>query len=274
MGTRFGILGDVHANGSWAMYALNKFYREGITEILQVGDFGFYGGQHGQLFLKRVNTKLKMYGQTLLIAPGNHEDYDYLETIPVSDDGWQYVRSNIKVAPRGLRWEKDGRNFLFLGGAPSVDRWYRTTMVKAKAWWSQEALTPEDVENVIAGGRADVMVCHDAPNGVREIDRNIAGNPMGFTVEDLAYAAEGRALMSKAFHAVEPKLFLHGHYHFPVDETVYEPVAPFLRGIKFQTHVLGLDCDTHNFSLGELNTDTLDASLWDIQKDYGEYLNR
>lgn len=263
---KIGLLGDTHANYAWLMYALNKFNREGVTTILQLGDFGIWPGEQNVGLMNRVNILLRNYHQKLYVVPGNHEDYDQINALPVQDDGWQRFRERILLAPRGHRWEWDGVSFVALGGAPSVDRAYRLKTA-AKSWWPEEAITDEDVQKVIDGGYADVMVCHDAPRGVQEIERRIAGNPNGFTPEDLEYAAEGRALLTRAFKEVAPSLLLHGHYHFLVTEHLNVQ-----RGEQWhQCQVLGLAKDNMNFSLGVLDTEIRDARAWDILIDFNRY---
>jgi hypothetical protein len=271
--TRIGLLGDTHSNPHWtAGYALGKFNREGIDTILQVGDFGIEGREYGQRFLKRVNLTLEHFGQHLYFVDGNHEDFDYLYSIPLNADGTRTVRENITHFPRGYRWTWGDRSFVALGGAPSVDRHWRVfENAGVKSWWEQEYITDEDVDRTIAGGHADVMVCHDAPQYVKTIDHNIAGNPLGFHEEDLRYADEGRRQMQRAFMAVQPALFLHGHYHFLVNEKMNVPSFPMARDIKFQCQVVGLSCDTNNFSMGVLDTDDMSVEVWDIGADYREY---
>lgn len=264
---KIGLLGDTHANYGWIMYALNKFNREGVEVILQLGDFGIWPSVSNHGFLDRVNLLLKNYRQTLYVVPGNHEDYDQINAVPVAEDGWQHMRDRILLAPRGHRWEWDGVSFVALGGAPSVDRHWRLNSGSGKTWWAEEAITDEDVQKVIQGGYADVMVCHDAPSGVQTINQRIAGNPGGFKPWDLEYADEGRELLTKAFKAVAPSLFLHGHYHFLVTEHLNVQ-----RGEQWhQCQILGLSKDLTNFSLGALDTETNEAHAWDVFLDYQQY---
>jgi hypothetical protein len=270
--TKIGILGDTHMNRRWVLYALNKFYREGITKIIQVGDFGIYNHAAGQYFFKDVRVALERYGQTLYVVEGNHEDYDYLETFEVQGDGFRHLRHNILVPARGHRWEWDGVSFVALGGAPSVDRSWRIEDQRGtrKLWWAQEAITPEDVAKTIDGGYADVMIGHDAPF-VPTIDARISGNPQGFKQIDLDYAYEGRKLMQKAFENVAPRIFLHGHYHFKVDEVV--PIKKPFEDPTSYCHVLCFTNEMTNHALGVLDTETVEAYHLDTRADYAMYVN-
>ena len=266
-----GLLGDTHGNTPWTLFALDTFRKRGITTILQLGDLGIWPGTSGSDFVNEITSAMEANGQTMYVVLGNHEDMDQVAATPVSEDGWQHFSSRIMLAPRGHRWEWEGVSFVALGGAPSVDRWHRTSGPqwegKPQTWWAAEMITQAEVDLVAAGGYADVMVCHDAPNGVKTIDLNISGNPHGFKPWDLEYAAEGRALMTQAFKAVAPRIFLHGHYHFLVEERVDT------------TDVLGLSCDQNNFSLGSLDTEaildneTTTAEPWDIENDFKTYYN-
>lgn len=251
--TRIGILGDVHGNANVALAALKRFFAEDITDILQVGDWGFWPGKHGQAFLTYVNTLLAKNGQTLYVTPGNHEDYTFLKNLHVREDGWAEAKSHILVAPRGHRWEWEGVSFVSLGGAPSVDRGWRVRHQRSQGypvWWAEEDITSEDMDKTMEGGYADVMIAHDAPLGVPMIERKIAGNPMGFEEEDLAYAYQGRQKMKTVVDAVKPNLFFHGHYHFKVHETVDD------------VRIFGLAADGELYSMGYLNLDDLSFKFW------------
>jgi hypothetical protein len=259
--TKIGLLGDTHGDIMFSMRSANTFAKRGVTSVLQLGDFGFWGDQRSQQALNDLDYCLARLKQIWYVTPGNHEDYNYLDSLPVEDDGWQQIRPNIMLAPRGHRWTWEGRSFVSLGGAPSVDRQWRLRDMNhpkaRKSWWHQEAITDEDVQKVVDGGVADVMVAHDAPFGTPGVERRIAPNPIGFPKIDLDYAYEGRQRVRKAFDAVQPKVFAHGHYHFYNNEIWHVPSAPFTRDIKFTTNMLCLACNGEKHALGELDLDIL-----------------
>lgn len=251
--SRIGIVGDTHSLYPAMELACKLFAEEGITEILQVGDFGFWPGSPGENFLSRTRRALEKHGQTLYVTPGNHEDYRQIAKFPLREDGWQVARKDsILVAPRGHRWEWEGRSFVSLGGAPSVDRAFRLQkqrMTGFPLWWKEEEVTEEDVAKTVEGGYADIMVAHDAPFGVPTIERKIAHNPNGFLEEDLAYALVGRERMLKAVSGVKPKVYFHGHYHFPVRDLL--PVD------GHNVEIYGMTCDGMYGTYGSLDLETL-----------------
>jgi hypothetical protein len=209
---------------------------------------------------------LKQFDQTMFVVPGNHEDYDYIETIPVAETGWQVLRERILLAPRGHRWQWEDTSFVALGGAGSVDRFWRVNRKGNKSWWEQEALSEADVRKVSEGGYADVMLSHNAPH-CPAIDDKIKDNPQGFQQWDIEYANADRHLFERAFQAVAPKAVIHGHYHFPVNTTV-----PVVRnGEPATSLVVGLDCDDSLGAMASLDTQTGGIELLDIREDWARY---
>ncbi len=258
-----GLLGDTHMNLAWVKFALKAFKHLGVDAVLQVGDFGLYWDRRGREFLETVSGYAKnKYGITLYVIPGNHENWRYINETVGSASDWVEFAPNVMVAPRVHRWEWGGTSFVSLSGAPSVERTWRESrdaMRRAKVgadgpdtdafWYPEEAVTAKNVEDVIRGGYADVMVGHDAPSGILGIERVIKGNPHGFQPHDLHYAALGRALTTQAFEGVAPRFYIHGHYHVAVNEKIPRPGLP-----DAETHVIGLNRDTMNYSLGLLHT--------------------
>ena len=237
---RLGVAGDWHGNRTWALRCVRALADAGIGEIYHLGDFGIWPGPQGRNYLLDLDAALGSHAMTLFVTLGNHEDYDQIEELPALDLGHeigevQWITDHIALLPRGHRWERNGWSFASLGGAPSVDRWSRR---EGLDWWPAEAITDHDLALVVAGGSADVLLAHDAPNdalGTRGVASVLPSNPMGWPAHALRYATEGRDRMTAAFLAVEPRLFLHGHYHLKDEARIDQFDHP--------THVVSVDCD-------------------------------
>jgi hypothetical protein len=272
--TRIGLLGDTHGDLPWVKFALRAFKSAGIDVILQVGDFGLYRDRKGNEFMDTVQGYAKKMGITFFVIPGNHENWEYIEETVGAATDWVSFRKNIYVPPRVFRWNWDGVDFASLSGAPSVNRtWAVVGDLNRKpdspydrSWYPGEAILPEHVQQIAEGGYADVMVGHDAPYGVGAISLAIHGNPHGFPEQDIHYAHEGRMLMTEAFNAVAPRHFFHGHYHIPVDERITRPNTD-----NETTHILGLNMNQRNYSLGEFNLTTREATNWNVHKMLFDY---
>lgn len=257
---KIGILGDLHGNTAAARFMLWVLHQKGITHAIHVGDFAIYSDNKGMKFASKVNQYAQEYGITIIVVPGNHENWRIInEMVGDNREELAVYRSNIFIAPRGYRCDLGGMSFVMLGGAPSVDRTWRIQYDshlrdKYKAnmsWYPEEQITQADVDYVVAGGYADVMIGHDAPHGIRRIEERIKGNPHGFHIADILYAEDGRKLMTEAFCGVGPQFFFHGHYHFPVNEFILRPMSEY----GDTTHVIGLDCEFNNYSIAILDTD-------------------
>lgn len=209
--TTLAFAGDWHGFGDWGVDAITAVGAAGVQTMHHVGDFGIWPGEHGEHYLAQIEDAVGAAGIELFITPGNHEDWDQLDELYAGGPGPRPVAERIWMLPRGYRWEWGGRSFVSLGGAPTLSFERRTVGVD---FWPGEEVTEEHVAEVAAGGHADVFISHDAPNGgTDEAAAMIADNPFGFSARAQAYAEVGRDRITRAFEAVRPALFAHGHYH-------------------------------------------------------------
>ena len=159
------------------------------------------------------------------------------------------------MLPRGYRFELEGRTFVSLGGAPSVDLADRS---HGNDWWPEEMITDDDVAGVVEGGYADVMLAHDAPLAPCEVDRVAylrSHNEWGWPDRALAHARVGAERMHDAFLGVAPKLFVHGHYHVVGETTVVLP------GRGCGTRIWSLNCDGVDGNVRYLDLATIGDAL-------------
>lgn len=207
--------GDWHGNLYQAEAAVLAAAARGIKVIVQAGDFGLWTPKQETFrFLKGLNNVLVQHDIVLYWVDGNHECFPHLYEWPIGDDGTRQIRTNIFHLPRGLRWEWLGVKFVALGGAHSVDKDYR---VHGEEWWPEEHVTYAEIQQVIDGGPADVMIMHDVPAGVPNL---ITDDPLGqhqaarwFGEHNIGAATMHRAILAQAYEVVNPGLIVHGHYH-------------------------------------------------------------
>lgn len=241
---RVAFAGDWHANTGWACRAIDYAKEQGAETIVHLGDYGY---TFTRSFRDGVEAALTRVGLTLLFVDGNHDNHEWLNALPVGEDGVRRITDRVHHLPRGYRWEWDGVRFLALGGAFSVDRRRRTL---GESWWAGETITDDDVARAIAGGPADVLVSHDCPSGV-----HIPGLERGallFPADALAQSDEHRKRLREVVDAVQPVSVWHGHYHVP-----YETTADFGYG-PVQVH--GLDCDGTSLHANVVVVDTAELA--------------
>lgn len=242
--------GDWHGVGKYTSKALYRLKNSGEIPdgLVHVGDFGFSTRDR---YVNLVNTILKDLDREMLVVPGNHEDYDYLDALPFDDRGFQVASSNVFVVPRGHRWEWSGVTFAGLGGAYSVDRRFRS---RGRSWWPQEEITEDDYLKTVAGGPVDVLVTHEAP--WRPPTRSRDGElPFSLSRKEERQSKKGRDLVARTIVATTPKLHVHGHWH-----RYYEKMFR-------DTTVVGLDRDGAPYLWNSLLVDLEDLKLGKILVD-------
>lgn len=241
-----GIAGDWHGDLPWALNSVRMFSDAGVKDILHLGDFGIFSDPEGEAYLETVSNELRQLNMRILVTPGNHEDYTRINATPVTTDGLQWMTDVIAVMPRGFRWEISGRRFVSLGGAASINF---PDLKEGISWWREEAITAGDIYRLADGGPAQIMLAHDAPNGISALE-NSHRNGKKWSVEGLEYSDQSRRMMDAAVDIVRPMMFFHGHYHLDYRETI-------VRGggaLMFDVNCVGMNMNGRERNLGILDT--------------------
>lgn len=232
------MFGDSHGTLPMVREASRAAAQLGATWLWSAGDFNVWPGHKGKEFLDAVEASIASRDQFLLLTPGNHEDYDQLEQLPVDDRGRIVVREHIRALPRGHVEQLGDLRVLSCGGAPSIDGpggpWVekpdgekvRTCQSRGPldveqvvqtpygpvlrpagydlgAWWPQERITDDDVAACAAAGPVDVLVTHEVPT-----ELPLQSPKHGWDVGD-----EQRSKVSRIRAAARPALHVAGHYH-------------------------------------------------------------
>lgn len=204
-------LGDIHGRFS---VIENYLIENDINDcnIIQVGDFGlgFSDQQYESEQLSIINDRLKKDNNFLYAIRGNHDQkerfYDF------------YNFSNIYFVKDYEVINLKGENHLFIGGAISIDRTYRT---EGKTYWKDEifVLDEEKLENIVD---IDVVVTHTAPDFCepRNYNNSFPEVVLQFTYRDknlLNDLNSERANMTRAFNKIKEnnniKWWVYGHFH-------------------------------------------------------------
>lgn len=246
-----GVLGDVHGDLEHLLIVSETMWKRGVSALLVLGDFGFiWPGKNWKTNLDKISRRLGNRGQQLYFVDGNHENFRGLYDFNVAADGLRPVRPNITHIPRGYRTRLNSRDsFAALGGANSIDRNHRR---ENHSWWPGESITDDDLK-ALGTEKTDLLVGHDAPLFVPGLDAMLAHTRSLWRGDMLAYADAGRQQFHRGFLQVRPSLYLGGHYHVNVDETIrYDDGEG-----AFETRVVLLsDGGSNNLSQGILNVHT------------------
>lgn len=248
MSKKIALAGDWHGNAGFAHAALKAAKEAGVAEIIHLGDFGIWPGKSGAAYLKAVDRSLVQLGMWLQFIDGNHDDHWQLAELPIVD-GVRPVTERITHLPRGYRWDWHGTSWLALGGATSLDRRQR---VLGRSWWPEEAITFEQAQAAVDGGRADYMITHDAP--VKAIVPGLRDDI--WDRHELAVANAHRELLQIVVDRVQPKRLWHGHMHVAYTGKMQ------LNGLDDECIVQGLASDSEtvaeNVTIFDLNKEGLE----------------
>lgn len=204
------VCGDLH--GTWA--PLNKLINKQKPDIiLQTGDYGWWVKFHNttkisvNLYSTKKRKKWDQYGIRpngckIYWAPGNHEDWWSIKE-ELSDNN--EVQPDIFYQRRGSTIKlPDGRTVLFMGGAESIDKNFRTI---GHDWFPDEIITQTDIEN-LPNVNIDIVISHTCP---REFYIKLrAGNHESVVMKS---NDPSMTALSYVLHKYRPDLWYFGHFH-------------------------------------------------------------
>ena len=212
--------GDTHGN----ILKITNALRNGIITpndtVVILGDAGFnlYGRDYGD---RQTKYKLNETGVTVFCIHGNHEMRP--ETIPTYitkeyNGGTVWFEEkypNIMFAKDGEIFDLDGRKTIVIGGAYSVDKFYR--LMRGFPWFEDEqpsAETKAHVEDVLGkcGWKIDQVLSHTCPMKYIPTEAmlpNIDQSTVDQSTEEWLDAIESRLTYDR---------WLCGHWH--IDKSI------------------------------------------------------
>ncbi len=224
------ITGDCH--GDYGRFSTKNFPEgKDLTKddyVIICGDFGFWDdSNHGKFWRNWLDEK----PFTVLWVDGNHENYDLLKNIPISE--WkggkvQFIEPSVIHLMRGQIYDIDGCRIFTFGGARSHDidggilerddphfAIKRNRMNSARicyrinheTWWEEEMPSKEEYNEGIRnleekGWSVDYIVTHCGPSSVQAM---VSG---GFYKED-----ELTDYFEELTTKCKYKKWFMGHYH-------------------------------------------------------------
>ncbi len=184
------VRGDCHGNFQWLHNETLNQYKPEETAIIILGDAGI------NFWLNKTDRNLKrnieLTGYTLYLVRGNHEarptDLDNVEKIYDSNVHgfiyWQPEYPHIRYFKDYGDYIINGYHIYVIGGAYSVDKWYRlervgmtpkTNIPTKSGWFSNEQLTKAEMheaewEMKCYGYNFDFIFSHTCPYSLMPTD--------------------------------------------------------------------------------------------------------
>ena len=186
---RIIVAGDIHAK--WGhLQTLIEAQQPDI--ILQCGDFGYWPRQARA---KPVAAPSRIYW-----CDGNHEDFTALEA-RTSNEVYPY----IYYQPRGSSLQIKSTHILFMGGADSIDKKYRTP---GYDWFPEELITYRDVTELLEK-QIDIIISHTYPMCFGE--NAVPGLNLAKKRHD-----PSRHALDIVYEKYKPKYWFFAHWHCSV----------------------------------------------------------
>ena len=173
---RIVICGDTHGildTGKILKYQESEYRLDKQDYLIICGDCGIVWDK------ETLDESIKFYqdfGTNVLFIDGNHDNFDLLNSYPVSD--WSggkvhKIADGIYHLIRGEIYDLFGNKFLTLGGAESTDKDYRQEYV---SWWAEEEFDENNLNNALNNlqkydNKVDFVISH-APNNelIRQLE--------------------------------------------------------------------------------------------------------
>lgn len=195
------LVGDIHQEYNDFLKIVDDAHIKGIDRVVQVGDWGFGFGRSGDADV--IDPMLDVCPIPVQMIRGNHDD-------PAE------AKASTHWIPDGFTETINGTKIMYIGGASSIDKAYRTEGV---SWWPDEELSVKelmDLHNVYNEFKPDIMITHDCPEFVTD---HICGqfNKIKFNEISRTRQAFG------AMHFVhQPKYWVNGHWHVDFAKTIQD----------------------------------------------------
>jgi predicted phosphodiesterase len=184
------ITGDIHNEFG----RLNELIsRRRPNMVICCGDFGYWPNKPWAAPL----TNIRLQGaEKLLWCDGNHEDHWALR-----DRETDELAPGVFYMPRGSTYElPDGRTILFMGGADSIDKQWRT---EGDTWFREEIISQKDMMN-LPDMKIDIFVTHTCPS---ELVLDLTKH------SPLKREEPSNIALASLRKIYKPELWFFGHWH-------------------------------------------------------------
>ena len=198
------------------------------TGIIILGDSGLNFWLNGTD--KKYKKTLNDMGYHIYCVRGNHEERPenipgmiLVEDINVDNFVWlEEAYPNIRYFVDGNIYNINGKDALVIGGAYSVDKWYRlaragyskdkaeTANPKKCGWFKSELLTVDEMDEItekVAGKRFDFVLSHTCPLSWEPNDLFLNG------IDQSQVDKTMELWMDELLNKIDWRIWLFGHYH-------------------------------------------------------------
>jgi Icc-related predicted phosphoesterase len=186
------VVGDIHEQFERLNELIDK---KRPTLTIQCGDNAYFWLR--KVSLERIRSQTPVY-----LLPGNHEDWDMLETsIGRTSTEPIKIENNVYYCPIGSSIRIKRKKILFLGGAESTDKLGRFVGID---WFPQEVLNYKDLNYILDNNKsADIVISHTCPISfdMKKYEYNTS------------YEDPTRYVLDIVLNEIFPSTWIFGHWH-------------------------------------------------------------
>ena len=201
---RWFVTGDCHGEFARLWRFIKKFNLGVGDNIIVCGDMGLYWNKDkrdAEFWAKQYEENCN--GVHLWWIDGNHENFDIIKTF--GNKSYE-CSPHITYLPRGTVLKTPIGNMLFVGGADSVDKIFRTEHL---SWWKEERITEEDIEGIT--GHYKYVFSHCCPYDV--FVNNKAHLCTLSNINEKVAIHDSEKMLEKLRNNITYGYWFFGHYH-------------------------------------------------------------
>ncbi len=183
--------------------------------ILGKDDYLIIAGDFGAIWdEEELENDLSYYTRlpfTVLFVDGNHENFDIINSYPISiwNGGKVHViKDNIIHLMRGQVYTIEDKTIFTFGGGTSIDKYRRTEHI---SWWAEEIPSDEEFkeakDNLLKyNNKVDYIITHS-------IDTEALKNPLIYLCANKCKAYKDNIMLDYFEQNINYKHWYFGHYH-------------------------------------------------------------
>ena len=225
LGNRVLLVGDIHSKPMHIELLSGHVSNMNPSSVIVLGDTLFNDWHNQDKLAMMSNTNVPWY-----LIDGNHDNICMDDSISQTELTELY--DNVHFVPRGYVHYENGKRFVFIGGAHSIDKAGRTPHLD---WWSNEAPSQGLLNQVSYYGAYDgetIVFAHECPLSW-ELRNKMSRSEDTLDQTQVRAGEHLREWLAIIAKELDVSQWFHGHHHYRYTGKVFDHP---------KTIVTGLDC--------------------------------